>query len=312
MFSTMRIHDSVRSAWAYIGHVSTIHWLGSLGLAGSAAALAYGRKFLDGMDAAPRLGVILGLALVVLALSLAFFRFVFPPPAPSFAEVEDLQAVIEGGKKIVASLHRENEELRNQASQARQAEEEARAGRENIERRGTEIYEKMVYGEELPQIHSLTQEALSLLVMNLHELLPNFGTMHTGAREVWAGLVYLARQQQHNQALRPLVDRVEHTEHAQFEVAAHDFSMRLQNRGDARALLCRTYTTYRNWRSEMLRTADFLGHPIQTVQSYISWSTGEARFMEDLRKKLAIQEMVPVARVIRDYDQMHGLPEPLP
>jgi hypothetical protein len=91
----------LRLAWSYIGHASTIHWLASIGITVAAGFWAFGKQFFTGLDTVPRIGVISGLSMVALALSLALMHWLLPPPAPSYAELEACRSAVEQEKALV-------------------------------------------------------------------------------------------------------------------------------------------------------------------------------------------------------------------
>jgi hypothetical protein len=266
------------------------------------------------MDAAPRLLVFVGFFLVVLSLSLAFLQLILPPrprPIANLRELEQCRSKLEEGEAASARVRQENERLLKELVQAHKEQQEARAAATNCQARADDLHQQLAYGAELLRVQPLTTDALSRLVMSLHELRPDLESMRDGSREVWAGLMFLAQGQTHNRALVPLVHRIEDTEHRRFESALNGFLNNLQNTYEPRPLLAKTYTTYREWRSQMLATEKMLGHPIYTVPGFVRWSTSEAKFFADLRKKVAIPELHGVGRAVAEYEREYGLVEPL-
>jgi hypothetical protein len=147
----------------------------------------------------------------------------------------------------------------------------------------------------------------------LSELAPSLEAMLTGADAVWVRLSHNAQRNFGPPLVLPLtrlIDKADSRERRKVRQAAGELIGRLRA-GDPRPFVVPTYTSYREWRAEIIKLAKMTVIPIEATHGYLEWADAERRFLSDLHEKLEALGLEAEQRVLKRYDDRHGPPGPL-
>jgi hypothetical protein len=241
------------------------------------------------------------------------------PTAITAAEVATLQQHKETLRRELSEALYERQEAKEALEVAKQESRDAADCREQLADMSHQSaaarweartrFELLVYGRELPDdLPTLAPATAEAVRMHLSDLGPLLSSMCAEALAMWLRVGADAHVMGESEACYWLHVYIGEREYYFAKSATQSFWEALKAKEDLRPALIVTCINYFNWRERILLLAELTGKPATTREGYAHWLDAERSFFDELRKKVATEDIGPVGTAIRAHlAHRHGV-----